>query len=96
MPGTAGATVGLFIWNDSGVTQEEIDLAKPDSTEAKSVAVHVRKCALRYAIFTKRQAEQGQNLNQVKLLLLGVGGYLIIVSEPARNALGFILKIFGG
>jgi hypothetical protein len=88
--------LGIFVWNTSGVTQEEIDLAKPDTTEAKSVAIHVRKCALRYAIFTKRQAEQGQNINQIKLLILGVGGYLIIVSDPARNALGFVLKIFGG
>ena len=92
-----GETLGISIFNGGGsVSDEEIALGTPDAHEARNLEYHVSRCSMRYRMFTKRQAKQGQNLNQIKLLILGVGGYLIIVSDPARNALGFVLKIFGG
>lgn len=95
--GTIGADVGIFLWNGSGgVSDDEIALGTPDNLEAKNLEYHVSRCSMRYRMFTKRQAAQGQDLSQIKLMLIGVGGYLIIVSDPARNALAFLLKIFGG
>lgn len=86
--------MSFFIFNGGRVTDEEVALATPDLSEAKSLSRHVERCALRYKLFTKRQAAQGDELGQIKLILLLVGSYLVLVSEPARNTLGFVFKIF--
>lgn len=92
--GWAGNKRGMsfFIVNGGGITNEEIELAKPDATEAKSIAVHVRKCALRYTVFTKRQAAQGQDIVSIKYMLLILIAAFIITSPQLHDFYLWMIK----
>lgn len=80
--------LSLFISN-GGVSDEEIALAVPDAMEAKSLSHHTKRCALRYKLFTKRQAAVASQTGRVEMTLWAFGGYLVVVSEPARNLLHY-------
>lgn len=96
MYGNQGAAVSLNVFNGRGLSDDEIALGMPDDAEAKNLKHHTAKCALRFRLFSKKLSEQGNDLYQIKLLVIGLGVYLVIVSEPARNAISFVLKIIGG
>ena len=90
------AELGIFIWNGGGLSDEEMALGMPDEAEAKNLRHHTQKCALRFRMFSKKMGEQGKQLNQIQLILILVGSYLVLVSEPAKNVIGIALKLFGG
>ena len=86
--------MGLFIFNNSGVTEDEITLGKPDEQEAKSLKVHTAKCALRYSIFTRRMSAQGQDIAQIKYLIIGLMLLIFLTSPQFRPLLDYISKLF--
>jgi hypothetical protein len=96
--GTNGVDVTLNIFNGGrGLSDEEINLGMPDDSEAKNLKHHTAKCALRFKLFSKKLGEHGEDVQQVKLLLITIGGYLVLVSEPAKNIVEFLLKrLIGG
>lgn len=84
--------MGLFIIN-GGLTDEEVMLGTPDQTEARSLPHHVERCAMRYRLFTKRQASQGQDIAQIKWLTIGLLAAVLITSPQVRAIVEFIAKI---
>lgn len=88
--------LGIFIWNSGGLSEDDVALGTPDESEAKNLKHHTAKCALRFRMFSRKMGEQGKQLNQIQLILLLVGGYLVIVSEPAKNVISTALKLLGG
>ena len=62
-------------------------LAMPDISEAKSLPRHVERCGQRFKLLARGQA----GLGRTQLVILAMGLYLVVVSEPARN----LLKLFG-
>lgn len=87
-----GASVSIFNWGGGGVSEDEIMLGKPDDAEAKSLHLHVRKCALRYSIFTRRQAAQGSDIVQIKYMMWGLIGAFLITSQQARDMVEWFHK----
>lgn len=87
-----GAVVSIFNWN-GGLTDEEVALGTPDQTEAKSLPHHVERCALRYRLFTKRQAQQGQDIAQIKWLTIGLLAAVLITSPQVRAIFEAVTKI---
>jgi hypothetical protein len=89
--------VFLNIFNGrGGLSDEELELCMPDIQEAKSLPTHIKRCGQRFRLVAGRLSDQNKDLQQVKFILLGIGGYLVIVSEPARNVIGMALKYLGG
>lgn len=85
------AVGGIFIFNgDRGLSDAEVALGTPDASEAQSLVHHVDRCALRYKMFTRRLAIQGDDLNLVKNLLYGIIGFLFVTNQQFQHALGFI------
>lgn len=76
-----------------GVSDEEIALGTPDMSEAKSLKHHVERCAMRYRMFTKRQATQGSDLVQIKYMMLGLIGAIAATSQQMREVVAWALKV---
>lgn len=77
---------GIFIFRgNEGLSEAEIALGTPDITEAKSLEHHVDRCAIRYKMFTKRLAGQGDDINLIKNLLFGLVGWVLITSKQAQD-----------
>jgi len=95
MTGNAG-DMALFIFNGRGPTEEEIALGTPDLSEAKSLPRHVEKCALRYRIFTRRQAEQGQDIAQIKYMVVALILAIFLTSPQLREFLSWASKYILG
>jgi len=79
-----------------GLSEAEIAMATPDTSEAKDLVVHVERCAKRFKLLAESQNEMAQDLNQCRVILILGIGYLVLVSQPAQNVLDHFLKIFGG
>lgn len=92
MAGNLG-DMALVIFNGRGPTEEEIALGTPDLSEAKSLPRHVEKCALRYRIFTRRQAEQSQDITQVKYMMVVLSFLVLITSPQIRDIFIWAQKI---
>jgi len=90
------AELGIFIWNSGGLSEDDMALGMPDEAEAKNLKHHTAKCGMRFRLFSRKMGEQGKQLNQIQLILIVLGSYLVLVSEPAKNVLGLALKLFGG
>lgn len=84
--------MGILIWNGAGPTEEEITLGTPDESEARDLTRHVEKCALRYRIFTRRQAAQGQDISQIKYMILALIAVIVITSPQVRTLLEWAAK----
>lgn len=68
-------------------------LGTPDEAEAKDLARHVDRCALRYRLFTKRLRSQGSQISRIELILYAVGIYVMASGGPVHDFLkGFIFK----
>jgi hypothetical protein len=89
------AELGIFIWNSGGLSEDDMALGMPDEAEAKNLKHHTAKCGMRFRLFSRKMGEQGKQLNQIQLILILVGGYLIAVSEPAKNVILGVLKHIG-
>ena len=90
------AEVFLNIMNGRGsLSDDELELAMPDHAEAKSLPRHIERCGKRFRLVAGRLSEQSKDTQQIKMLILIIGGYLVAVSEPARNVIGMALKLFG-
>ena len=89
-----GDVVSIFNWGATRLSEEEIQLGTPDSTEARSLPHHVERCAMRYRLFTKRQAAQGQDLVQIKYMVLGLIGVMLITSPQIRAMAEWAAKLF--
>lgn len=82
----------IFVWNRGEDPEEEMRLGTPDEAEAKDLARHVDRCALRYRLFTKRLRSQGTQISRIEWLLYGVAAYILGFSGgPVHN---FIVSIF--
>lgn len=92
--GTGVGVVSLSILNGrGGLSEAEIAMATPDESEAKDLHVHVQRCAKRFRLLAEGQNEVRDDLTQVKWILICVGGYLVLVSQPAQNIISTIFKI---
>lgn len=85
--------MSILNWNGSGLTDEEVMLGQPDRTEAKSLPHHVERCAMRYRLFTKRQASQGADIAQIKWLTIGLLAAVLITSPQVRAIVEWAAKI---
>lgn len=94
--GTNEAALSFNIFQGRGLNEDEITLGTPDDAEAKNLKHHTAKCAMRFRMFSSKLSEQAQDVQQIKIILLLVGGYLILVSEPAKGVLGLVLHLLGG
>lgn len=88
-----GAVVSILNWNGPGLTEEEVMLGTPDNTEARSLPHHVERCAMRYRLFTKRQASQGRDIAQTKWLTVGLLGAVLITSPQVRAIFEWVAKV---
>lgn len=91
-----GDVVSIFNWNGgtlSDDSDDEVMLGTPDSTEAQSLPHHVERCAMRYRLFTRRQATQGADIAQIKYMILGLIGIMLITSPQIRAMAEWISKI---
>lgn len=86
---------GIFIFNgDRGLSEAEVALGTPDIAEARSLEHHVDRCALRYKMFTKRLAVQGDDLNLIKNMLFVLIGFLLITNKEFQSVFNFALEHF--
>ena len=86
--------VSLNIFNGRGsLSDAEVAMATPDDSEAKDLTVHVRRCALRFKLLAEGHNSLHGDVAQIKLILIGVGGYLVLVSQPAQNLIGKVMGI---
>ena len=88
----------MFIFNGRGALSEaEIAMATPDDSEARDLNIHVARCAKRFRLLAESNNSLHGDIGQVKTILICVGGYLVLVSQPAQNLIGYILKqVVGG
>lgn len=86
--------MGLLSLGDRGLTDEEIMLGTPDESEAKDLAHHVSRCAYRYKLFTKRQAAQGSDIQQVKYLMFGLFALVGFTNPQVRELYSWVAQIF--
>lgn len=85
--------MGLFIFNGQGLSDDEVALGTPDITEARNLEHHVERCAMRYRLFTRRQASQGNDIAQIKYMLLGMLALMVITSPQIRGILEYLGKV---
>ncbi len=86
--------MSIFVLNARGLTEEEMALAQPDHSEAKNLARHVEKCQLRYRVFVRRQADQGNDLVQIKYMMICLIGAVLLTSPQVRDFLSWASKVF--
>lgn len=86
--------MSLFVINGRGLTEEELALAQPDHSEAKNLARHVEKCQLRYRVFVRRQADQGNDIIQIKYMMIGLIGAVALTSPQIRDFISWVSKAF--
>jgi len=85
----------VSIWNGrGGLSEAEIAMATPDEHEAKDITVHVRRCSLRFKLLAESNNSLHTDIGQIKSILIGVGGYLVMVSQPAQSVIGTLLRFF--
>lgn len=82
-----------FFNGNGGLSEAEIAVATPDESEAKDLAVHVKRCALRFRLLAEGQNHVASDMNQIKLILICVGGYLVLVSAPAQTVISKLLGV---
>lgn len=70
----------VSIFNVGGLSEDEMALATPDITEARSLPRHVERCAMRFRLLAKGQAALGRT----QVVIIVMGAYLVAVSDPAR------------
>lgn len=88
------ADMGIFIFGGRGLSDEEIMLGTPDASEARDLTHHVERCAYRYRLFAKRQATQGDDIIQVKYMILGLIAVMLITSPQIRSIFEWVSKVF--
>lgn len=85
--------MGIFIFGGRGLSDEEIMLGTPDSSEAKDLNHHVERCAYRYRLFARRQATQGEDIQQVKYMIVALIAVMLITSPQIRGIAEWISKL---
>lgn len=94
---TEPGMISLNIFNGKGgLSQAEIEMATPDESEMNDLRVHVPRCAKRFRLLAEGLNGVHGDVSQVKMILLVIGGYLVVVSQPAQNVIGKLLGFFGG
>lgn len=85
--------MSIFIVN-GGLSEDEVNLGKPDEMEAKNLKHHTAKCALRYSIFTRRMASQGNDIIQIKYMLVVLIGIMFLTAPQMRPFFEWFTKLF--
>ncbi len=86
--------ISLNIFNGKGgLSEAEIAVATPDESEARDLPTHVKRCALRFRLLAEGQNHLHSDIGQIKVILIGVGGYLVLVSQPAQNLIGKMMGL---
>ena len=86
--------MSFFISNNGGLSEDEVSLGKPDEMEAKNLKHHTAKCALRYSIFTRRMASQGQDIVQIKYMMIVLIGIMFLTAPQMRPFFEWFTKLF--
>jgi hypothetical protein len=85
--------MAFFIFNGGEISDEEVQLSMPDASEAKNLNRHVERCAMRYKLFTKRQASQGQDIIQIKYMMIGLIAIVFLTAPQVRPLLDWLSKL---
>lgn len=88
-----GDIVSIFNWNSGGMTDEEVALAMPDASEAKSLPRHIERCGMRFKLFASRQSQQGSDIVTIKYMLVGLIVAVVITSPQVRDFIEWAHKI---
>lgn len=89
--------LSLKIFNGrGGLSEAEIAMATPDEAEAKDLSHHTQRCAKRFRLLAEGQNDLHATTNELKWIVIVGVGYLVLVSQPAQNAITILLKFIGG
>ena len=84
--------MAMFIINGRNLSDDEIALGQPDDKEAIDLNYHVARCAQRYRIFSRRQADQGNDIVQIKYMMFALIGAVALTSPQIRDFITWIFK----
>ncbi len=71
-------------------------MATPDDAEAKDLTHHTQRCAKRFRLLAEGQNDLHSTISELKWIVIVGVGYLVVVSQPAQNVIGAVMKVVGG
>ena len=83
----------IFVWNNGGDGMESESLEMPDDLEAKDIAHHVKRCAMRYKLLRRQGIALDRKMNWLLFSFAIVGLGIIATSGPGAV---FFAKLWHG
>lgn len=86
--------VDIILGRAPSLEEAEEELGKPEMAEADNLALHVERCAKRWAMSYRASKENSAQLAQLRMLILLAALVLVITQPPIAKWLAE--RLFGG